>query len=441
MGLARLRVVQVWRGEAIEERSFTWAAEAIISVGQGGADAFNIPEEVGALALFRAVGGGFALRIAPGMAGTLHLGVRKLNTADVPGEHVLGGGDWGIVAIDQAGEHAFYFEQLRGDTDLPARFNFDGFLVAALGFAFFIHIAVLGVSYFIAEPVSEDDLAASPERVARLILDKEWPAKPTPDEVGDKKKHGPDRKAREEDTSKRAAGKEGKFGDPKSAHKDSKIAKGPRDVIVQRVQSTGLLGLTRSAKGDSSIAKLLSSDKDAEMSTALLGLEGVKTQIGSGPGGMATRGSGPGGGGPGGQGQLFGTGDLKVGGGHGQKPHVGGGLGGGAKEKMVDIAPTNATSDGSLTKEQIYKVVASHQSAIKFCYETQLQRFPHLAGKVVLTWRVELDGRVSAASIGSSSMGNPGAEGCMVRQLKTWVFPKPQGTVAQVSFPFVFKGE
>ena len=29
----------------------------------------------------------------------------------------------------------------------------------------------------------------------------------------------------------------------------------------------------------------------------------------------------------------------------------------------------------------------------------------------------------------------------MVRQLKTWVFPKPQGTVAQVTFPFLFKGQ
>jgi TonB family protein len=87
------------------------------------------------------------------------------------------------------------------------------------------------------------------------------------------------------------------------------------------------------------------------------------------------------------------------------------------------------------------KVVQSHAAAIQFCYEKELQRFPHLAGTVVVNWKVMLDGRVDAARIGSSSLGNASAEGCMVRQVKNWQFPKPNGVICNVSFPFIFKGQ
>ncbi len=439
----KLRVVQVWHGEPHEERSFTWAPETWCAVGGGEHCHFSIPEALGTHRLFRAVAGGFAISVEPGMGGTLNLGGRRFAAADAPGDHALAPGDWGIVSLDDAREHAFYFEALRGVPPLYARFDVDGFLLAALLFALFIHAGVLGVSWFAAEPVSDDELATQPERVARLILDKDWPAKPTPDEKGQKSKKEGARKAREEDVSKRAAGKEGKFGDPKSAHKDSVVPKGPRDQIAARVQNVGVLGALKAQKGDSSLARLLSSgDKNADMTTALAGLEGAKLQIGQGSGGMSTRGTGGGGGGTG-KGQLFGTGDLQVGGGgNARSPHPGGGpVGGhGPKEKTVEIGGGGGTTDGSLSKEQIYKVVASHAAAIQFCFEKELQRFPHLQGKVVLGWRVELDGRVSNARVDSSSLNNAGTEGCMVRQLKMWVFPKPQGTVAQVSFPFVFRG-
>jgi hypothetical protein len=83
--------------------------------------------------------------------------------------------------------------------------------------------------------------------------------------------------------------------------------------------------------------------------------------------------------------------------------------------------------------------VAAHAAAIQFCFEKELQRHPSLSGKVVLGWRIELDGHVSNAHLASSTLGNPGTEGCMVRQLKSWVFPRPKDAVAQVTFPFLFK--
>jgi hypothetical protein len=439
----QLRVVQVWNGAAHEERTFAWTENSAVTVGSQPGCTFTVPHSaIGErFPLFRSTPGGFTVGLAPGMSGTLHLGGRNIPIRTAGGE-LLSGNDWGIVGLDGTGRHAFYFELLPPSLPMQGRFDLDGFLLSALAFALFIHMSVLIAAWFANDPPSDNDLATSPERVAKLILDKDWPPKPTPEEEEKekKKKGGDERKVREEDMSKKAAGKEGKFGDPKSPHKETKIAKGPRDIIVQKVQNTGILGIVKAQKGDSSIAKLLSNDRDATMSTALAGLEGVQTQIGQGAGGMGFKGTGPGGGGTG-RGQLFGTGNLDVGSGGNNTHHTGGGAGHVAKETSVGISPSSGTSDGSLTKEQIYKVVASHAAAIQFCFEKELQRFPHLSGKVTLSWRVELDGRVSNAAVANSSLGNPGTEGCMVRQLKTWVFPKPQGTVAQVTFPFLFKGQ
>ncbi len=97
--------------------------------------------------------------------------------------------------------------------------------------------------------------------------------------------------------------------------------------------------------------------------------------------------------------------------------------------------------DGGLSKEQILKVVQSHAAAIQFCYEKELQRFPHLAGKVTIDWKVDLEGRVMLGKVNSSSLGNPSAESCMVRQVKNWQFPKPNGVICNVTFPFFFKGQ
>ena len=83
----------------------------------------------------------------------------------------------------------------------------------------------------------------------------------------------------------------------------------------------------------------------------------------------------------------------------------------------------------------------SHQAAIQFCYEKELQRFPHLAGKVLVGWKVDVDGRVDGSSkIDSTSLGNASAESCMARQVKNWTFPKSTGET-NVHFPFFFKGQ
>ncbi len=72
-----------------------------------------------------------------------------------------------------------------------------------------------------------------------------------------------------------------------------------------------------------------------------------------------------------------------------------------------------------------------------------MQRFPHLAGKVLLGWKVNLDGRVETVKVDNTTLGNPSAERHrMARQVKNWQFPRgPNGVVAIVTFPFVFRNQ
>src|SRR5581483_2785875 len=310
------------------------------------------------------------------------------------------------------------------------------FLGQALAFSAVVHVALLVLAFVFWEKEDLLDVDPPPSAaIAKILLDTP-PEPPAPEE---KKKQDP-RKVREEDASKRAAGKEGKMGNPDAKNVETKIAKGPRDQIVKKVSNLGVLGTLKAPNQSQALKSLLSDTPDATMTTALAGVKGVDTVIGRGTGGSSTRGDGPGGGGTG-NGQLYGVGNLAVGGGgHGSR-NTGTGPGHVAKELKVAVTTGTPDTGGGLSKEQILKVVQSHAAAIQFCYEKELQRFPHLAGKVVLKWKVDLDGHVQATGVDSSSLGNPSAESCMVRQVKNWLFPKPNGVVCNVSFPFFFKGQ
>ncbi|MFO0636784.1 MAG: AgmX/PglI C-terminal domain-containing protein [Nannocystaceae bacterium] len=89
----------------------------------------------------------------------------------------------------------------------------------------------------------------------------------------------------------------------------------------------------------------------------------------------------------------------------------------------------------------IDKEVRRHRAQIGFCYNKQLARQPDLSGKVSLQWIIRLDGSVSGAKVKSSSLNNSDAESCMVRALQNWRFPKPEGGVVEVEYPFVFDTE
>jgi TonB family protein len=95
---------------------------------------------------------------------------------------------------------------------------------------------------------------------------------------------------------------------------------------------------------------------------------------------------------------------------------------------------------GGLDREVIARVIQRHQSEIKFCFESELQRDPRLAGKVAVAWTIDPTGAVSEAAVSESTLGSPAAERCILDRVRRWRFPEPRGGgVVAVTFPWLFK--
>ena len=120
----------------------------------------------------------------------------------------------------------------------------------------------------------------------------------------------------------------------------------------------------------------------------------------------------------------------------------GGGPGGNGRKiaaSAVVVPEGDPAVEGSLTKEEIEAVIRANLAQIKACYERFLQSNRDLAGRVTTNFTISAEGRVTSASVASSDLGSPGAEGCMTGAIRRWKFPLPRGGgVVQVKYPFVF---
>src|SRR5262249_10246024 len=154
-----------------------------------------------------------------------------------------------------------------------------------------------------------------------------------------------------------------------------------------------------------------------------------------GVGGLGARGSGVGGGGT-----ALGLGGLGT---KGDGPGTGGSglvdLSGKGKE-TTRVVPGKTIVVGGLSKEGIPKIIRSHQSEIKYCYEVELQKNPSLFGKVAVLFIIDAAGSVSEANVSESSLDNSNAEQCMLSRIRRWKFPEPEGGgLVSVNFPWIFK--
>lgn len=150
--------------------------------------------------------------------------------------------------------------------------------------------------------------------------------------------------------------------------------------------------------------------------------------------GMTGRDMGNGLGGPGGPGGL-GVGPLGV------KNGIPGGFPNGLDKKpfKVDVCATCATTPPGYDRELVLKVVKRHQNQIRFCYETELNKNPELAGKVTVAWTIDGTGNVSVAAIAESGLKSDAVERCIVDRVRAWRFPEPPGGgEVAITFPWVF---
>ncbi len=106
----------------------------------------------------------------------------------------------------------------------------------------------------------------------------------------------------------------------------------------------------------------------------------------------------------------------------------------------VGILEEETEVDGGLDKDVIARVIETYLGQIRYCYERQLSASPELYGKVLVKFTIGPDGLVKAQSIGSSTLKSAMVEGCILRRVTDWQFPKPKGgTNVNVTYPFLFK--
>jgi hypothetical protein len=281
-------------------------------------------------------------------------------------------------------------------------------------------------------------LALNPDRITKIEapeaieFEKKQVAKHEKEKAEDKSKE-------KEGQTKRAKEKAGKLGRADATQKDTVIPKGKEDILREKVQKIGILSIIgRDKAPGSGLSKLFAQNNDVEQAVA--GMAGAKLAVGRGAGGLTTSGSGPGGGGTG-YGHIYGAGNLDTGGrgskGHGKGPKL---AERGEHEVSVGMGSGGGETDGSLSKEQVYKVVKAHFAGVKYCYEKELQHKQSLSGGVDMFWVIQPDGTVGKANVKKSTMGDAAVEGCILRQVKQWTFPKAPGQTTVNPFPFVFKG-
>jgi hypothetical protein len=418
---------------------------ADVVLGDGKDALFPLPEgasEQDSITLLEPDAGGYRVKPVPRMGGYVSIDGMPLAARGMREAVALRAGDYGLVTFGSA---TVFFQQVRPVAGEAPRKSFrDGALIACLGLSIFAHVVALVFLFLVA---AKELAPASP-----LELDSELVRKflvtPPPEELlspaarkAAKEEEARGVRDREEASGAKAKGEQGKVGRKDSTRPKTEIAGAPADAVAAQVRGLGLLGVLSGGKSNAMASALDTPSLDS----LLGGLGAAQTVIGHGSGGMSTRGSGSGGGGKS-NGVLFGAGELgtAVAGGKGKGRGAGdGSLGGGrgAHEAQLSLGGDGARVSGFLSKAQIERVVQANRAAIKYCFETALQRKPKLQGAVNAQWRIDRKGNVASTRIAKSTLGDPGVEGCILRQIARWKFPEPDGGEVDVVYPFLFRDQ
>ncbi len=94
---------------------------------------------------------------------------------------------------------------------------------------------------------------------------------------------------------------------------------------------------------------------------------------------------------------------------------------------------------GSLDKSIIRRVIRTHLNEVRFCYEKELMKAAALSGRITTRFTIGATGAVVSSGIEASTLGNPAVEACVAAAVRRWDFPRPEGGVVVVSYPFVLK--
>ena len=439
---AMLQVAAIWHGTIIGYR--LQRRRRKITLGPHKRATFCTPPVRGAdrFPLLTPRKNGYVLNLAPEMRGEVHVGGQVMSVADVSSSAVdLVVGDRAKLTFADGSDLRIEIRWVDPPDVIPRpRINDPEMVRTTVGTSVVLGLLALLLTFMWEKEAPRPPLALDPNRITKI----EAPQAIEFEKQQVKKRQEETAKAQEKSKEKegqmtKAKEKAGKLGRADAKEKDTIIPKGREDILREKVQNTGLLSIFGHQKAPGSgISKLFSQSNDVEQ--AMAGMAGAKLVAGRGAGGLSTSGSGSGGGGTG-FGHIYGAGNLDTGG----RGHSGKGRGPklaerGEHEVSVGLGAGGGDADGSLSKEQINKVVKAHLAGVKYCYEKELQHKTSLAGGVDIFWVIQPDGTVSKANVKSSSMNDAAVEGCIVRQVKQWQFPKAPAQTTVTRYPFIFKG-
>ena len=138
--------------------------------------------------------------------------------------------------------------------------------------------------------------------------------------------------------------------------------------------------------------------------------------------------------------KIGGVATAGKGGGSAQYKGVGGLSQGNVGNATVGVLEEETEVEGGLDRDVIARVIQSELGQIRYCYERQLSASPNLFGKVQVKFTIGADGKVVSQSVGSTTLQSAMVEGCILRRIAGWQFPKPRGgTLVMVSYPFLFR--
>ena len=440
-----LRLAMVWNQTVLGERIFDVPSEVVIGYGEHAV--FPLPEAQAArgdVTLLTPSADSYVLSLPADARGAVFVGGARREVRDLlqtTPSLTLGPDDYGVVSLGAA---SYFFQQIK-PAHRPGRAftSIDGDAIQSFGLSLFVHVCLLLLMLLANREFPEEPTLELPaELISRFLVS------PPPDDIlqeirkerGDKRDEGGLR-TKDEGGGKKDKGDEGKVGKRDAKQKNTEIEGENKGAIVTKVRGMGVLGAL--SGGDS----LRAAFNTPSVGDILSGLGNARTELGQGSGGRGLRGVGSGGGGDG-PGNLFGAGGLGTGIGAGSGAGGGrgkGGLGGrgngsglGRGEAKVQLTPGKPQVSGYLSAEEINRVVRANQAALRYCYESEVQRQRNLKGKVMVQWRVDRAGLVPTARVASSTLKDSRVEGCIVRQVRKWRFPKPDGGEVSVMYPFIF---
>ncbi|HVT09502.1 MAG TPA: AgmX/PglI C-terminal domain-containing protein [Polyangia bacterium] len=435
-----LQVAVIWRGQILGYRLL--GRRGRITVGPSKRATFCTPplEGLNKYLLVRPRKGTFLIALTPTLRGEVTLGGLATQVEDIANREVtLSPGDKAKLIFGDGSDLRIEMRWVDPPEHIARPRVKDPHMVQiTVGTAAVLGMLALLLNLIWERDVPRPPLALDSTRVAKLetplLIDfeKKQQKKQEAEKAAEKSKE-------KEGQTKRAKEKAGRLGREDATQKDTVIPKGKDDILREKVQKVGILSVLGHQKAPGSgLSKLFAQTNDVEQ--AMNGMVGAKMAVGHGAGGLSTAGSGPGGGGTG-YGHIYGAGNLDTGGrgthGRGRGPKL---AERGEHEVGVSLGNGGGETDGSLSKEQINKVVRAHLAGVKYCYEKELQHKSSLAGGVDIFWVIMPDGTVSKANVKQSTMADAAVEGCIVRQVKQWQFPKAPGQTIVGRYPFIFKG-